>query len=254
MARAERNSPETLERGDIFFLYRPRVGEDDPESLEDVQRFFIALRPEGSRKIRLLVVGRKRLPEVESHERLWGFVDMVADSREAVARELGEQRYETRTRGERELPAARPAGEGVYAISRDDGQMRLSYVLELPEKPGDVQREFAIAPEASFILSVKNPEKGQPPGAGLSEEEKAEFPGRIQKEFEGRRFVGEDIRMLDYEKAEFVLIGARTDPDEEYGLRLEPEGEDEAGSDLLRDLRMRKGSRPVEPLFSGQWQ
>ena len=28
-----------LERGDIYFLYTPRVGRDDPAGLDDVQRF-----------------------------------------------------------------------------------------------------------------------------------------------------------------------------------------------------------------------
>ena len=37
----------TLERGDIFF-YRPRVGIDEVRSLEDVQRFFFVLHPDGA--------------------------------------------------------------------------------------------------------------------------------------------------------------------------------------------------------------
>src|SRR5437868_2278705 len=36
----------------------------------------------------------------------------------------------------------------------------LSYVLELPELPSDVQRAFKIALEASFALSIKNPGPG----------------------------------------------------------------------------------------------
>lgn len=64
---------EIVERGDIFFLYRPRVGETDPESLSDVQRFFVVLRPEHAKKVRLLVVGRKRLPDAHEHERKLGF-------------------------------------------------------------------------------------------------------------------------------------------------------------------------------------
>src|SRR3954466_12523094 len=74
MAERRTEGVEILERGDIFFLYRPRVDEDDPSRLSDTQRFFIVLRPERERKLRLLVVGRKRLPNVEGHERTWGFV------------------------------------------------------------------------------------------------------------------------------------------------------------------------------------
>jgi hypothetical protein len=37
-----------LERGDIFFFYRPRVDTTEVRSLEDVQRFFFILHPEPS--------------------------------------------------------------------------------------------------------------------------------------------------------------------------------------------------------------
>lgn len=251
MAKDARET-EVLERGDIFFLYRPRVEEEDPEGLGDVQRFFMVLRPQGGHKVRLLVVGRKRLPDAEKHERHWGFVDMVADSGDRIERELRADEYETKTRGERHEPAARPAGEGVYAISLEDGQMHLSYALELPEKPDEVQKSFRIAPEASFALSVKNPEKGQPPGAGLGAPQKADYPDKLQREFRDRRFAREDARLLDVENAEFLLVGARTE--REYGLELDTEDEDYGHADIVRDLKMAKSRHPVEPLFKGTWQ
>lgn len=60
-----------LETGDIFLLYRPKVEEDEPSEPSDVQRFEVVLRPEGGRRLRPLVRGRERLPEVEEHERVW---------------------------------------------------------------------------------------------------------------------------------------------------------------------------------------
>ena len=36
---------EVLEEGRVFFLYRPRVNVEHPESLTDVQRFFMVLSP-----------------------------------------------------------------------------------------------------------------------------------------------------------------------------------------------------------------
>jgi hypothetical protein len=53
-----------LERGDIEFFYRPRVGVDDARRLDDVQRFYVVLRPHGANRHRALIVGRKRLPEL----------------------------------------------------------------------------------------------------------------------------------------------------------------------------------------------
>ncbi|MBI5441761.1 MAG: hypothetical protein HY900_11200 [Deltaproteobacteria bacterium] len=49
--KGERRAPvRTLESGDIYFLYRPRVGEEDPLGLGDVQRLYMLLSPRGDRK------------------------------------------------------------------------------------------------------------------------------------------------------------------------------------------------------------
>lgn len=34
------------ERGDIFFLYRPKVQNEKPQSIDEIQRMYIVLRPE----------------------------------------------------------------------------------------------------------------------------------------------------------------------------------------------------------------
>lgn len=253
MARSDDRNTEVLEEGDIFFLYRPTVDEDDPHGLGDVQRFHIVLRPHGGGKTRLLTVGRKRLPEVDSHERNWGFVDVVTDSAGELEEGLSEETYATKTRGEQRRPAARPAGEGVYAISLEDGQMHLSYALELPKKPDEVQKTLRIAPEASFAISVKNPEKGQPKGAGLRPEQKVDYPKKLQEEFRDRRFAREDVHLLDYEGAEFIMVGSRSNPEAEYGLELDAEAEDYEHAEIIRKLRMVKSRHPVKPLFEGEW-
>lgn len=91
----------------------------------------MVLKPEGSSRFRVMVLGRKRLPEADSHERIWGFVDMVAKSGGDIETELKEQHYQTKTRGKRTLPAARPAGEGVYALLQRGRNLYLTYELEL---------------------------------------------------------------------------------------------------------------------------
>src|SRR5947207_15913993 len=98
--------------------------------------------------------------------------------------------------------------------------MHLAYALELPKHPSEVQRAFNIAPEAGFALSIKNPEAGAPPGAGLSEEEKPEYPEKLQEEFRERRFEPEDAKMLGYPGAEFILVGAREAPASAYPVPL----------------------------------
>lgn len=59
----------TLERGDIYFVYTPRVhspGEEtDVEGLEDIERTYMILSVRGTRLYRRIVVGFKRMPDVE---------------------------------------------------------------------------------------------------------------------------------------------------------------------------------------------
>src|SRR5438105_4516667 len=146
---------DVLERGDIFFVYRPRVQQESAESLEDVQRSYMVLSPEGKQRHRLIVLGQKRLPEIrEGGHRVWGYVDMVERDPRKLEDELDRQTYTTKTRGERTRPEARPAGEGVYAIVRHNDHTHLTYELELPRQPGEVQEELAIEPEGSYIISI----------------------------------------------------------------------------------------------------
>src|SRR5919197_321247 len=82
-----------IEDGDIFFFYRPKVGTEEVEDIEDVQRFYMITSPEngdgrsseGGRTknkknrqgiYRLFLVGQKQLPEIvegksTSKERNW---------------------------------------------------------------------------------------------------------------------------------------------------------------------------------------
>jgi hypothetical protein len=255
-ARSSHSRPDEaiVEKGDIFFAYRPRTGEDKAKGLEDVQRFYMVLKPERQNLVRLAVLGRKRLPQAEEHERIWGFVDAVAKSGASIATEFGEHRYPTKTRGERTVPAVRPAGEGVYALLQRGRNLHLTYELELPERPGEVQQEFNIAKQGAYILSIANPEKPAPPGAGLPEREEAHYPKSLQREFQGRRFVNADPRLLDYEGAEFILIGARTDPERAYDIDIATEHETGAKADIFRELKMSRKEQPIEPLLEGKWR
>lgn len=245
---------EVVEEGDIYFVYRPRVGEGQAAGLEDVQRFYMIMKPHGQARFRVAVLGRKRLPAAGEHERIWGFIETVATEGREVEDEFEARRYSTKTRGERTLPPARPAGEGVYALVRRGRNLHLTYELELPERPGEVQKELNIEPQAAFVLSVKNPEAGSPPGAGLPEREEARYPKPLEQEFRGRRFASEDARLLDYEGAEFVLVGARTDPERAYDLDIETEHETAGKADIFRQLKMSARDHPIAPLIEGRWR
>lgn len=247
---------QVLERGDIYFVYRPRVDEETVEGFADVQRTYMILSPSGRGRHRLIVLGQKRLPEAHTGgRRVWGFVDKVGRRPEEVEDELERAVYGTKTLGVREQPAARPAGEGVYAIVRHDDHTHLAYALELPRRPGDVQEELRIEPQASYVISVKNPEAPSPPGVGLPAERRAAFPEQLQQVFRGRRFAAADPpALLDHEGAEVMLVGTDEDVAEDLGIRLDPQRETEHTAEIFNQLRMEKDQHPTEPLFRGEWR
>jgi hypothetical protein len=243
-----------LERGEIFFFYRPRVNRETVEGPEDVQRLSIVLVPRGRRVVRRLILGRKRLPDPERHERFWGFVDEVADRPQGVEDELDREDYQTKTRGLRVQPAARPAGEGVYGFVRHDDHTHLAYQLELPHQPGEVQRELNIQREASYIIAVKNPQAPSPPEL-RNPHLHVELPSELQRRFGSRRFIDADPpALLDFEGIEFILIGAAGDVRQELGIDLKPERERVERADIFRLLKLEPEEHPIQPLLKGEWR
>jgi hypothetical protein len=178
----------------------------------------------------------------------------VARRPSGVRDDIGPAVYETRTRGLRVEPRARPAGEGRYALVDHDGHTHLAYVLELPPEPGDVQRALGIEREASYIAAVRNPDAPAPPGAGLPLQRRAQLPPELHQRFGGRRFAPVDPpEMLDHEGIELVLIGASDDVDAEVGIDLDARAERLETADIFRKLRIRREHVPTEPLETGHW-
>lgn len=249
------NEIQTLEQGDIYFFYRPRVEEKQPEGLSDVQRFYMVLSSDGF--YRLMVLGHKKMPDPEQrgHRKYWGFVQKVDDNADTIRNELSGVEYGTKTRGERFQPGARPAGEGVYRILRHGDHTHLIYSLELPREPGEVQGDLDIAEEASYIISVKNPEQGGPRAPGLSKDREVEYPQDLMDVFDGRRFANVDPPdLLNYDGAEFILIPASGDIDRELGIELDTDQESLDSADLFKNLRIDRRNKPTEPLTRGEWK
>jgi hypothetical protein len=245
-----------LERGDIYFAYRPRIDAPAARGIDDVQRLYMILSPFGKRSHRLIVIGEKRVPSLTGGDRkTWGFVDKVAARPEDVEDELDPRTYQTQTRGARHVAPARPAGEGVYALVVHGPHTHLAYALELPASPGEVQRALNIAPEASYIVAVENPEAPSPEGVGLDETRRARLPKALAERFRGRRFIPvSPPDFLDYEGVEIVLVGARGNVAEELGIDLEPAHETAATAEIFRELKLEKSVHPLRPLFEGKWE
>jgi hypothetical protein len=212
-----------------------------------------------------LLFPKKKLPEIEKHTKFWAFVDKAFTNMEDIKEFVSGKKYKTATRGERSVNECRLMGRGVYNIVEHKGHTHLAYVLEFPEEPSEVQDEFNIEKEGSYVISVKNPETTNPSYAGLPDNEKATYPTHLSEKFGGRRFVSlSSTEFIDYEGAELLFIGAKKDIAAELGeagKELEELADFEikeivpltAERIIYEELHLEKEVLPSEPLH-GLWK
>lgn len=168
-----------LEKGIIYFFIRGRVNIDEPSSVDEIARSYIILRPiEKDAKLgsgpigdagnsRVCVIPKKTLPQ-SGRDRWIGFVEKTGASFQQLRDEfLASSDYMTKTAGARHAPAATPVGEGVYAITSTGRESHLAYLLTLPEKLGEVQREIGLKQRGSLVITTKNPAQPAPANARL---------------------------------------------------------------------------------------
>ncbi|KAG6916180.1 hypothetical protein DXG01_008110 [Tephrocybe rancida] len=284
-ARTDKAHTGVIERGHLYFFYRPKVQHEEAHSLDDAKNLHMLLVPrppkfstyetstekldneddeaadmqvvspgadavpaaetvnELKKRFRLILIGKKQLPDPETGEQ-----------------GLGEKTYETKTRGTRHEEPARLAARGAYAIVNNDPEVpskcttHFGYHISHPSDIGDVQKELGISKAASFVLQVKNPlapttDPRQGHGKG------AEYPQEIMtgvfgkggtkgRQSYGLRFVTCEMpELLDYKGAELLLIAAR-DGDEGLETSL-GEGRGQA----LTELEEKESHEAVEILF-----
>lgn len=254
------DNSQVVEEGDIFFFYRPKVGAQEVDDIEGVQRFYVVTAPEQQKdKFRLFMMGQKRLPDFAADKsgaerRNWALNVLTTNNAEVIRQELLPVEYETETRGKRKVGPATPAGEGKYSIVRHDGHTELAFVLELPKVPGPTQKEFGIRKEASYIISVKNPDI-QAPGFKAFEERKPSYPQEIRQIFRDRRWISvEDPEILNYANTQVLLIGARkSDAQEELGIDLDEEKENMNTAELFKELKIKRQQVPLRPVLQGEF-
>jgi hypothetical protein len=246
------NESEILEQGDIYFFYRPKKAAEEVKGIEDVRRFFMVTAPEESQLYRLFVIGKKSLPEVRktearASERYWARVGGIFKDANELTKELSSDEFR---RGD----AARPVGEGKYAIIKHQNHAELAYVLELPNEPGEAQKELGIEKEASYVISVINPKI--PKQSNLpTTEEPPKYPHEVLNEFnDTENFVSlsRDTKFIDYQNAQIILIGAREGRDilkKEIGIDIK---EEQSSADIFNKLKLRKEQVPIRPLTEGK--
>lgn len=186
---------------------------------------YMVMRPEEKygRKNRLIMFPKKCLPDLESHERHPALINMVSSDLKGIERDLEGTHYDTKTKGERTLPAARPFGEAIYSTITHHGRGHLIFVLELPkEGPHHVQKLFNLTEEGSFVVNVSNPDIPPTHHVPFEHEKKVEYPEEVSAVFRGRRWASVNHpELLDYENAHLLFVGARSNIVDEVGEEAE---------------------------------
>lgn len=179
-----------LEKGIVYWFFRPRVNVEEAHGVNEVARSFMVLRPtpkgavlgaeQGSiaadAHCRLLFLPKKKFP-VTGKERDIGTVEKAGISTKELQESfISGNKYETETRGERTKPEAKPYAEGVYALTSTRRATHLAYVLTIPSEPGSMQEDFGIHQRGSWIMQSKNPKYPSPPSARFGKD--PEYPDR----------------------------------------------------------------------------
>jgi hypothetical protein len=256
---------EPLERGNIVFFYRPKRHVEHPKSPEELQRVYFILLPDDQvgHKNRLFNVAHGVFPTIVPgkavpEERDWAFVEDASQDPKAVLDALEKEvRAPQVPPGERVRPWARAAGQGRYAIARHEDHTHLAYWLGEPHKVGEVQKELQIRPEASYVISVKEPFAP----SEIELEEKPSYPQHLRNKFDGHGWIPADpTSFLDYQYTQVLLVGARVDVEKELGFSLDARVENKAEKQVFKMLReegreaAEQGVALLEPLTEGMWE
>ncbi|MCJ1360608.1 MAG: hypothetical protein MMC33_010616 [Icmadophila ericetorum] len=206
-----------LEKGIIYFFFRGRVGIDEPSQVDEIARSYIVLRPlphgaklgEGAigdaQNSRLLALPKKVLP-LSGRDRFMVFVEKANASMEEIKSVMGASDYMTKTAGARHTPAMAPVGEGIYAVTTTGRESHLAYMITIPSELSEVQQDIGLKEQGSFVTSVKNPKYEGPANANLPKG--ADFTKEIFDEFRGLRWMPLQPKHLNFENAQFIIIGS----------------------------------------------
>lgn len=251
-----------LEKGHVYFFYKPKIDIPHPKSLQEVARFHILMIPSREtheHKCRILSIPKKKLPNTDKHEIYFCFVDEVADDIDTLRRDvLDPVHYQTpKSHRDRITQGDRVLGEGVYLIESDERKSHFSYVLEVPKDPMEIQHIFNIEKEGGFIIQVKNPKIPY-----MGRVANVKYPKGLLELFADLKFIPlQTISLINYDKAELLIIGGTdhiVDEIQEYGEELEEEAEQESKrmspKSVYSEIHLKRDeNHPEDPLVKGKF-
>lgn len=247
---------------------------------------------------RLIRLGKKRLPAPEeaiktgnqpggiggdSSEAIWACVSDIGPNPADLTGSMGEQRYNTRTRGQRYVGPSRPVGRGWYALTLQETNppssrsVKMVYALSHPSDMGEVQTELGLSSSGCIAMTMRNPTtpstgQGSAPVSlddsakvQMSKNELDETFGGDAKKGGTRYARPEDVSLLDREGVELLLTkeraqsrseGAKKGAGEDQAEALQKLAEEDTErlsvADVFAELGMSTSDHPPEAL-QGDW-
>lgn len=128
----------------------------------------------------------------------------------------------------------------------------------MPKEIGEAQKELGIEKEASYIITVINPKVPRREEYLPTTEDAPKYPESVLNDFNNdENFVplSRNLRFIDYQNAQIILIGAREGKDiltQELGITVENENESDHSADIFTRLRILKDQVPIKPLIEGK--
>lgn len=222
------------------------MGTDNPDSVQDLQRSFMVMRPlpagakitdgavQEMENLRLLALPKKVWPK-GGNDKFMSFVEKagttMADLKDTF---FAGSEYSTKTTGTNHTPNVTLVGEGVYAFTNTgggQGASHLAYMLTVPSDLGEVQQDIGLKERGSFVISLKNPESSGPANASLPQ--KPDWPSEFVEEFRGRGWMPAEPKHLDYASAQILMIGE--DFDRSSNLEANPKDEKDDAKEVPQE-------------------
>lgn len=251
-----------IEKGHLFFFYKPKIDIPNPKNWNDIAKLHILMVPiqeSQDHKCRIISIPKKKLPSIDKHDINLCFVDEVSDSIDTLRKDvLDPVHYQTpKSHRDRITQGDRVLGEAIYMIEFGEQKSHLSYVLEVPKYPLEIQQIFNIEKEGSFVIQVKNPKFPY-----MGRFSMVNYPKEITDLFADLKYIPlQTIKLLNYDKAEFLMIGGRhhiVDEIHEYGEELEEEAEYESKKlnpkTVYTQVHLKKDeNHPADPIIKGKF-
>jgi len=251
-----------LERGSILFLYQPKSGVAHARTAGDLERLYFMLLPDDQKehKSRIYTLPQGLFPilvpgRAAPEERSWALAQEVHPDSRVALDNLQEEAIAVQSPGQRAKPWVRAAGTGRYAIVKHGADTHLAYALDKPEQPGEVQRALRIALRGNYLISVQAPTAPfEARGSGHPL-----YPPRLQSRFRDDWIPVEPSDYLDYRYTRISLLAVDLDAEQELGVSLKPDIQNQAQRQALQILHKEErraapeGVSLLEPLEEGRW-